>query len=410
MLFSVAWRSLVSRSKTVLLTFLSLLVSISVLISVEHIRVQAKESFNRTISGVDLIVGAPSGELNLLLYSVFRMGSPTNNIRYDSFTMLQQHESVAWAVPVSLGDSHRGFRVMGTNADYFEFFKYGNNRSLVLSEGMALNGPFDAVIGADVAKSLGYQQGDKIVIAHGLGSTSFVNHEEAPFTVTGILAATGTPIDKTVHVSLPAIEAIHLAPQQLLELVNNPKAQLPQPTNITAVMLGLKSKFATFTLQRQLNNYQSDRLMAVLPGVAMAQLWQLMASVESVLQIIGYLVLLASLFGLATMLLATMNERQKEIAVFRILGASPKLIVSLVILEALIISVLALGCSMVLVTLSLMTLEGWLTAEYGLFLTTNIFSVQLLLLSVIIVIATIITALLPGIEAYKRALHSQLSG
>lgn len=410
MLFSVAWRSLVSRSKTVLLTFLSLLVSISVLISVEHIRVQAKESFNRTISGVDLIVGAPSGELNLLLYSVFRMGSPTNNIRYDSFTMLQQHESVAWAVPVSLGDSHRGFRVMGTNADYFEFFKYGNNRSLVLSEGMALNGPFDAVIGADVAKSLGYQQGDKIVIAHGLGSTSFVNHEEAPFTVTGILAATGTPIDKTVHVSLPAIEAIHLAPQQLLELVKNPKAQLPQPTNITAVMLGLKSKFATFTLQRQLNNYQSDRLMAVLPGVAMAQLWQLMASVESVLQIIGYLVLLASLFGLATMLLATMNERQKEIAVFRILGASPKLIVSLVILEALIISVLALGCSMVLVTLSLMTLEGWLTAEYGLFLTTNIFSVQLLLSSVIIVIATIITALLPGIEAYKRALHSQLSG
>ena len=165
MLFSVAWRSLVSRSKTVLLTFLSLLVSISVLISVEHIRVQAKESFNRTISGVDLIVGAPSGELNLLLYSVFRMGSPTNNIRYDSFTMLQQHESVAWAVPVSLGDSHRGFRVMGTNADYFEFFKYGNNRSLVLSVGMALNGPFDAVIGADVAKSLGYQQGDKIVWA-----------------------------------------------------------------------------------------------------------------------------------------------------------------------------------------------------------------------------------------------------
>jgi putative ABC transport system permease protein len=409
-LFSVAWRSLISRSKTVLLTFLSLLVSISVLISVEHIRVQAKESFNRTISGVDLIVGAPSGELNLLLYSVFRMGSPTNNIRFDSFTMLQQHESVAWAVPVSLGDSHRGFRVMGTNADYFEFFKYGNNRPLVLSEGMALNGPFDAVIGADVAKSLGYQQGDKIVIAHGLGSTSFVNHEEAPFTVTGVLAATGTPIDKTVHVSLPAIEAIHLAPQQLLELVNNPKAQLPQPKNITAVMLGLKSKFATFTLQRQLNNYQSDRLMAVLPGVAMAQLWQLMASVESVLQIIGYLVLLASLFGLATMLLATMNERQKEIAVFRILGASPKLIVSLVILEALIISILALGCSMALVTLSLMTLEGWLTAEYGLFLTTNIFSVQLLLLSVIIVIATIITALLPGIEAYKRALHSQLSG
>lgn len=410
MLLSVAWQSLVSRRKTVLLTLLSLVVSISVLISVEHIRVQAKDSFNRTISGVDLIVGAPSGELNLLLYSIFRMGSPTNNIRYDSFTMLQAHESVAWAVPISLGDSHRGFRVMGTNADYFNYFKYGSNRSLAMSSGSVFDGPFDTVIGADVAKTLGYQQGDKIVIAHGIGSTSFVNHDTAPFTIVGILAPTGTPIDKTVHVSLSAIEAIHLTPRKLTELVDNPNAQLPQPDTVTSVMLGLNSKFATFTLQRQLNNYQNDRLMAVLPGVAMAQLWQLMASVENVLQIIGYLVLLASLFGLATMLLATMNERQKEIAVLRILGASPMLIVSLVILEALIITILAIVCSVAVVTLSLVLLESWLTAEYGLFLTSNIFSMDMLILFAIVILATLVTALLPGIEAYKKALHSQLSG
>ena len=410
MLLSVAWQSLVSRRKTVLLTLLSLVVSISVLISVEHIRVQAKDSFNRTISGVDLIVGAPSGELNLLLYSIFRMGSPTNNIRYDSFIMLQAHESVAWAVPISLGDSHRGFRVMGTNADYFNYFKYGNNRSLAMSSGSVFDGPFDTVIGADVAKTLGYQQGDKIVIAHGVGSTSFVNHDTAPFTIVGILAPTGTPIDKTVHVSLSAIEAIHLTPRKLTELVDNPNAQLPQPDTVTSVMLGLNSKFATFTLQRQLNNYQNDRLMAVLPGVAMAQLWQLMASVENVLQIIGYLVLLASLFGLATMLLATMNERQKEIAVLRILGASPMLIVSLVILEALIITILAIVCSVAVVTLSLVLLESWLTAEYGLFLTSNIFSMDMLILFAIIILATLVTAFLPGIEAYKKALHSQLSG
>lgn len=410
MLLSVAWQSLVSRRKTVLLTLLSLVVSISVLISVEHIRVQAKDSFNRTISGVDLIVGAPSGELNLLLYSIFRMGSPTNNIRYDSFTMLQAHESVAWAVPISLGDSHRGFRVMGTNADYFNYFKYGNNRSLAMSSGSVFDGPFDTVIGADVAKTLGYQQGDKMVIAHGIGSTSFVNHDTAPFTIVGILAPTGTPIDKTVHVSLSAIEAIHLTPRKLTELVDNPNAQLPQPDTVTSVMLGLNSKFATFTLQRQLNNYQNDRLMAVLPGVAMAQLWQLMASVENVLQIIGYLVLLASLFGLATMLLATMNERQKEIAVLRILGASPMLIVSLVILEALIITILAIVCSVAVVTLSLVLLESWLTAEYGLFLTSNIFSMDMLILFAIVILATLVTALLPGIEAYKKALHSTLSG
>jgi putative ABC transport system permease protein len=410
MLISIAWRSLVSRRKTVFLTFLSLVVSISVLISVEHIRLQAKESFNRTISGVDLIVGAPSGELNLLLYSVFRMGNPTNNIKYDSFNMLKANPSVAWAIPISLGDSHRGFRVMGTNSDYFNHFKYGNDKPLSLATGKVFDGPFDTVIGADVANSLGYQQGDQIVIAHGIGSTSFVNHKQAPFTVTGILAPTGTPVDKTVHVSLPAIEAIHLPPSQLQKLVNDPQLQLPQSNSITSVILGLSSKFATFTLQRQINNYQDDRLMALLPGVAMAQLWQLMANVENLLQIIGYLVLLASLFGLATMLLATMNERQREIAVFRTLGASPKLIVSLVILEALIISILALFVSVAVVTILLTLLDGWLTAEYGLFLSNNVLSKDLLVLSAVIIVATIVTALIPGLEAYKNALHTQLSG
>jgi len=409
MLVSIAWQSLVSRRKTVFLTFLSLVVSISVLISVEHIRLQAKESFNRTISGVDLIVGAPSGELNLLLYSVFRMGNPTNNIKYDSFTMLKANPSVAWAIPISLGDSHRGFRVMGTNSDYFTHFKYGNDKPLSLATGKTFDGPFDTVIGSDVAISLGYQQGDQIVIAHGIGSTSFVNHKQAPFTVTGILAPTGTPVDKTVHVSLPAIEAIHLPPSQLQKLVDNPQLQLPQPNSITSVILGLSSKFATFTLQRQINNYQDDRLMALLPGVAMAQLWQLMANVENLLKIIGYLVLLASLFGLATMLLATMNERQREIAVFRILGASPKLIVSLVILEALIISILALLFSLAVVTLSLTVLDSWLAAEYGLFLSNNVLSPDLFILSSIIMGATLLTALVPGLEAYKKVLHSQLS-
>jgi putative ABC transport system permease protein len=409
MLLSISWQSIVSRRQTVILTFISLVVSMSVLISVEHIRAQAKQSFKRTISGVDLIVGAPSGELNLLLYSVFRMGNPTNNIRYDSFSMLKSDKSVEWAIPISLGDSHRGFRVLGTNADYFRYFKFGNERVLTLAEGNIFDSPFDAVIGADVARTLHYKKGDKIVIAHGLGSISFVNHDQAPFTISGILEPTGTSVDKTVHLSLAAIEVIHLPAKQLQNLVNNPDAQLPLPESITSVMLGLSNKFATFTLQRQINNYQADRLMAVLPGVAMAQLWGLMAGVENILQIIGYLVLLASLFGLATMLLATMNERQNEIAVLRILGASPKLIVLLVIMEALIISILALLFSLAIVTLSLTLLDSWLAAEYGLFLSHNVLSADLLILSSIIMGATLVTALVPGLEAYKKVLHSQLS-
>nr|WP_136251178.1 ABC transporter permease [Ningiella ruwaisensis] len=409
MLTSIAWHSLVSRKKTVILTFLSLWISIMVLLSVEHIRLQAKESFNRTISGVDLIVGAPSGQLNLLLYSVFRMGSPTNNIQFDSLTMLQNHALVEWAIPISLGDSHRGFRVMGTNESYFQHFKYGNKQALTFSQGEAFENMFDAVLGADVAEQLGYKLNDKIVIAHGIGHTSFTNHDQAPFVIKGILSRTGTPVDKTVHVSLNAIEAIHLPPNALQALLEQPESYNVKPESITAIMLGLKNKFATFTVQRELNNYQQDRLMAVLPGVAMAELWTLMGSVENLLRAIAALVLIASLFGLATMLLASMNERQKEIAVLRVLGAGPATILSLILLESFILVLLSLVAAVGGVSLILFGLQGWLAAEFGLFLTPHLLSIDTLLVSGLIVIVALIVSFYPGIEAYKSALHSQLN-
>ncbi len=408
-LLSVAWQSLVSRKKTVILTFFSLMISILVLLSVEHIRLQAKESFNRTISEVDLIVGAPSGQLNLLLYSVFRMGSPTSNIEFESFEMLEQHDQVKWAIPISLGDSHRGFRVLGTNQNYFDFYRYGNKQPLKLADGQEFAGLFETVLGADVAKSLKYKVGDKITIAHGIGSTSFTNHDQAPFTVSGILAPTGTPVDKTVHVSLPAIEAIHLSPRALQAVLDDPTSA-PEPGNITAALLGLNSKFATFTLQRNINNYEDDRLMAVLPGVAMAELWSLMSTVENLLRAIAALVLISSLFGLSTMLLASMNERQAEIAVFRVLGAGPGLILVLILLEALILVALAIGVSMFTLAGLLFGLEDWLAAEFGLFLSYDILSTELMIMAGLVFLSTLIVSLIPGIEAYKNALHTQLSG
>ncbi|MGB3726043.1 MAG: ABC transporter permease [Glaciecola sp.] len=409
-LLSVAWFSLLSRKKTVLLTFMSLTISIMVLLSVEHIRLQAKESFNRTISGVDLIVGAPTGQLNLLLYSVFRMGNPTNNIDISSYNMLRDNDLVDWAIPISLGDSHRGFRVMGTNDAYFAHYRYGNKQAIQFSTGQAFNGLFETVIGADVAKALNYKVGDNIVIAHGIGSTSFKHHDQAPFTISGVLTPTGTPIDKTVHVSLPAIEAIHLSPRALQQLVDDPNAEIPQPDNLTAVMVGLKSKFATFGLQRNINNYEDDRLMAVLPGVAIAELWTLMSNVENLLRVIAILVLVSSLFGLSTMLLASMNERTPEIAVLRVLGAGPSTIFLLILFEALILVLLSIGVSLLLMHAVLLGLEGWLASEFGLFLSSSVFSPALLTISGFVVLATLVVSIIPGFEAYKNALHAQLSG
>ncbi len=406
-LISVAWHSLLSRKKTVLLTFCSLVISIVVLLSVEHIRLQAKDSFNRTISGVDLIVGAPSGQLNLLLYSVFRMGSPTNNIAFESYDMFKEHDLVKWAIPIALGDSHRGFRVMGTDEAYFEHFRYGNKQPLTFNTGEPFEHLFETVIGADVADTLQYKLGDKIVISHGMGATSFTHHDTSPFVIRGILAPTGTPVDKTVHIRLRALEAIHLSPNKLTAVIANHDLA-PQPDNITSVMLGLTNKFATFTLQRNINNYPDDRLMAILPGVAMAELWSLMSTVENLLRVIALLVLISSLFGLATMLLASMNERRGEIAVLRVLGAGPMVILILILLEALILVALSVMTAMGVLTLALLSLKDFLAAEFGLFLSHNILSPEIIMMVGMVFIATLVVSIFPGYEAYKNALHTQL--
>ncbi|WP_163930949.1 ABC transporter permease [Paraferrimonas sp. SM1919] len=409
MLLTVAKQSLLSRKKTVLLTFLSLTISLLVLLSVEHLRIQAKQSFTRTNAGTDLIVGAPSGQLNLLLYSVFRIGTPTNNIDFESYQKLANHKQVKWAIPLSLGDSHRGFRVLGTSSSYFDHYAYGDNRLLSFSQGQAFKGLFETVVGSDVAQKLGYKVGDNIVVAHGIGSTSFTKHEHSPFVISGVLAATGTPVDKTVHVSLAAIEAIHLPPSQLAKIVANPEPSQLHIDSVTAVLLGLNSKFSTFSLQREINTDKSDQLMAILPGVAMSELWELVGSVENLLRLIAALVVLTTLFGLTSMLLASMNERQAEIAVFRVLGAGPLTIMLLIYFEALLLTILAMLTSIALLTAALFGLKDALASGYGLFISANVLSSDIITLLGVVLVATSITAMLPAIEAYKSALHRQLA-
>lgn len=409
MLSTLAIESLKSRKKTAILTLVSLMISITVLLMVEHLRSEAKNSFSRSISGTDLIVGAPSGDLNLLLYAIFRMGNPTNNIQYSSFETLRNTKHVSWAIPISLGDSHRGYRVLGTSKEYFTHFRYGEKRPLSFSEGKAFSDLFDVVIGSKVASTLNYKIGDNVVIAHGLGSTSFTKHDHAPFRISGILAPTGTPVDNTLHVSLAAIEAIHIAPGQLKQIVDSENYNALEPTSITAILLGLDNKFAIFGLQRYVNNFEDDRLMAVLPGVAMTQLWQLMSNVENLLRVIAFLVLLSSLFGLTTMLIASMNERSVEIAVLRTLGASPFTLFKLIIIEALTIAILAFTCAFVLVSISLWALSDWLIEQYGLFISAQIWSTQTLILLMFILISVLIAAIAPAYNAYKKGLQTQLN-
>ena len=151
----IAIKSARFRRTSLLLTVISIAISVTLLLGVDVVRKEAKSSFLNTISQTDLIVGARSGPSNLLLYSVFHIGSATNNVAWDSYETIDGLDGVAWTVPISLGDSHRGFRVMGTTTDYFEYYRHGTDNQLDFDDGVAFDEVYDAVLGADVARDLG---------------------------------------------------------------------------------------------------------------------------------------------------------------------------------------------------------------------------------------------------------------
>ncbi len=409
MFLKLAFKSLLSRKGSVVLTLLAMTVSVFVLLAVEHVRFQAKDNFAKTVSGVDLIVGARTGSLNLLLYSVFHIGSPTNNISWDTYKTITQSSQVKWAVPISLGDSHKGYRVMGTTQDFFKHFSYGNQHKLSFSEGKAFAGVFDLVLGAAVAKKLGYSVNDKIILSHGLASTSFSLHDDKPFNVVGILKPTGTPVDQTVHVSLQGIEAIHMNWKQGIKQTNNPLSENEinqlnlQPKSITAFMLGLKSRMATFKVQRDINEMKTEPMLAILPGVALSELWQMMGVLENTLFFIAVLVFISALLGLSAMLLSSIKEREPEIKLLRAIGAPASFLFLLVQLEALFISFTSLVLGAAFLSVGIFITQGFLVAEFGLHISSNIFSKTAFYFCLGIIAASVVIALIPSIKAYSKA-------
>ena len=415
MFFRLASKSLLDRKGSVLLTLLAISVSIFVLLGIEHIRQQAKESFSNTLSGTDLIVGARTSDINLLLYSVFRIGNATNNVSWESYQQIASHPDVAWTIPISLGDSHNGYRVMGTNSDYFEHYRYGSARSLSFNQGHAFDELFDVVLGAEVARKLDYQIGDSIVLAHGLGDVSFSNHDNNPFQVVGILEATGTPVDQALHVSLEAIEAIHINFPGAINSTanftatsennsNNSDNVELQPDSVTAFLVGLNSRFSTFTVQRQVNEFSSEPLLAILPGITLTQFWQTLSVTENTLRLISLLVLVAALLGLSALLLAFIRERQREISIMRMLGASPWFIFLLIEVEALLITLVASALAVITLFICLLFSTEQIAAQFGLFIDTNFLSPANLQLLALVFLCSFVVCLIPSIAAYRRSL------
>ncbi|MGL6172273.1 MAG: ABC transporter permease [Vibrio sp.] len=413
-ILNLAWKSLLNRKATALLTVLTVSIAVVLLLGVERIRTQAKQSFANTIAGTDLIVGGRSGQVNLLLYSVFRIGNATNNIDWQSYQEFSQHPVVKWTIPISLGDSHKGFRVLGTNHSYFEHYRYGSKQPLTFSQGTEFKGLFEAVIGSDVAKSLGYQIGSPMIIAHGISDVGFSRHDNLPFTVVGILAPTGTPVDKTVHVSLEAIEAIHIGWESGANLGQHSSAeQLAQrdftPQQITAMLLGVKSKIQIFALQRQINSYPHEPLSAIMPGVALHELWGMMSVAEQALMAVSVFVVIAGLLGMLSSLLTSLQERRREMSILRAMGARPHHVFTLLVSEASVLTLLGIGLGVSLLYLLLLVAAPMIASQYGIQIALAGLTAYEWQLIGYVQLAGMMIGVIPALRAYRQSLSDGMT-
>ena len=401
-LIQLAFQSLRNRWTTALLVSGTIAVSVALLLGVLMIRRAGEESFASALSGTDLVVGARTGDINLLLIAVFRIGDATADVSWDTCRKIAAHRDVAWTVPISLGDSHKGFRVLGTTGDYFVRYHYNDGRSLAFAAGRAFQDTYDAVVGADVAEQLHYRPGTTITLAHGTGEVSFMEHAAKPFRITGVLARTGTPVDRTVHVSLDAITALHA------DTGRDAGRVAPEPDGVTALLVGLRSRAMTLTMQRAINTYRGEALTAILPRVALDQLWKVIGTADRLLLIVSGFVVAAGMLGLMTSILAGLNERRREMAILRALGARPAQIFGLLVAEAGLLALAGLLLGTALCFLLLVVARPLLRARFGIDIPLHVLGRTEWLILAVIGAAGLLAGIAPAWRACANSLHDGL--
>lgn len=431
MLLTLALRSLRNRALTVALTVLSIALAVLLLLAVERLRAQTREGFSATVSGTDLIVGARSSPVHLLLSSVFRIGAPSGNVSADAWRALAARPEVAWTIPMALGDSYRGYRVVGTTAAFFDRFRFAGERRIAFAQGRAFREAGEAVLGVEVARRRTHGVGDAIVIAHGAGEVSFVEHEDRPFTVTGVLAPTGTPVDRAVYVSLEALEAVH-APalalsdgDPLAAALAGRAADRAAPAEgrdhpgaggeddyrgtLSAVLVGLKDRAAALAVQRSVEQYAPEPLTAILPGVTLQEVWEITGVVERALLGVSALVVLVGLAGMLVALLTSLGERRREMAILRSVGARPAHVFGLILGEALLITTAGIVLGVSALTVALALGRDWIGGRFGLFVPAAWPSAHEIALLAVVAAAGVLAGLLPAWRCYRQSLSDGMT-
>jgi putative ABC transport system permease protein len=422
-LFPLVWRGAWHRRGTLGLTALAIALAVTLLLATERLRAGAEAGFRQAASGVDLVVGAPGHPVELLLKAVFRLGGGAKPVDPEILSRLRALPGVQWAVPLALGDSHRGYPVVATEAGYFTHWRLRERTGLTFEDGRAFGTAREVVLGGEVASALGYRVGDELVLAHGDGQGPAAHHDDHPFVVSGILSRTGTPVDRSLHIDLAAFGTMHSSWVGGLRLppslpvgasTGRPgpseadSSSMPLP-RLDAVLVGLHARGQVFAVKRWIDDYRDEPLMAVLPGVALDQLAGFMDAGQGVLRAVSSLVVVLGLAGLVAVVLTSLRERRRELAILRANGASPGQIAILLCLEGALVTAVGALLGFVVTGLVSAWAGPWIETRYGLVLDAAWFEAADAWRLLAVVVGGALVSLLPAWRAYRQSLADGLT-
>ncbi len=452
-MLTLSIKSLWNRRFVVVMTVLSIALSVALVLGVERLRSAAKSGFANSAAGIDLIVAPRGDQVQILMATVFGMGSTGPGISWTSYKAVASMPAVAWTVPVSMGDNHRGFPVIGTTADYFDHIRHSGGKPLDFARGRAFSAADEAVVGAEIAAKFGYDVGTTIVNAHGAGEVAFDVHDEAPFIIAGILAPTGTAVDRFVLVSLGGFDRVHGAPDTVptdpfaaaldagqaaahgaAETTDDHKqhddqhgndnhagevgisdakvrqhGNVHEPDKINAIYLGLVDRSTILSIQRFVTEYSDEPLTAILPNVALLQLWSITSTAENALRLMASAVALAGIVGMVVMLSASLDARRREFAILRSVGATPARVFSLIVMEATLVTAAGIFVGYLLMLAASFMANSALVAQFGVRLAVGLPGLGDWKLMSAILVAGILASTLPAIRVYRMTLADGLS-
>jgi putative ABC transport system permease protein len=391
-----AWQFLWSRPLAAALNLLLLslgLASITLVLLVNH---QIQQAFARDLAGIDVVVGAKGSPLQLILSGVFQIDTPTGNVSLADVQTLQANPQVAKLIPISMGDSFKGYRIIGTTPDYLSHY------AGVMASGALWQAPMQAVLGAKVARDTGLRVGDSFVGSHGLGGGGHA-HGQTPYTVTGVLAPSGSVMDRLILTATESVWRVHekdtaldAADQKILE----------EEREVTLALIQYRSPLAAVTFPRFINT--STNMQAASPALEVSRLLGLIGIGADVLRAFAGVLLLTAGLSVFIALWSAVRERRADLALLRMLGAAPRQLAALLWCEALWLALLATLLGLALGQGVAALLAVALDVDKSISLAALNWPVDLLAVPALALGVAAASALLPTWEAYRVSVFELL--